>query len=291
KWIKPLPKQGEPKYRFNWNTALGLSPTNKKVIYIGAQFLFRSTDKGESWERISNDLTTNDPEKQKQEESGGLSLDNSSAENHCTIVALAESPLEEKTIWAGTDDGNLQVTRDGGKSWANVVGNIQGFPKNTWCTSVEPSRFDRATAYATFDGHQTGDMKVYVFKTTDYGKTWKSIASDPIKGYAHVVCEDRVDRDLLFVGTEFGLFVSIDGGSQWAQFTGNLPPVAVRDIAIHPRDNDLILATHGRGILIIDDITSLRQLNAKILESTAYVMDSRPSPITIPVGAQDFPGE
>jgi photosystem II stability/assembly factor-like uncharacterized protein len=291
KWIKPLPKQGEPKYRFNWNTGLAQSPTNKKVLYIGAQFLFRSTDRGESWERISNDLTTNDPEKQKQDESGGLSLDNSNAENHCTIVAVAESPLDEKAIWAGTDDGNLQVTRDGGKSWTNVAGSITGLPANTWCTSVEPSRFDRATAYATFDGHQTGDMKVYVFKTTDFGKTWKSLASDTVKGYAHVIREDRVDRDLLFAGTEFGLFVSIDGGAQWAQFTGNLPPVAVRDIAIHPRENDLILATHGRGILIIDDITPLRQLNSKILESTAYVMESRPSPITTPLGAQEFPGD
>src|SRR6266404_4494246 len=291
KWIKPLPKQGEPKYRFNWNTALGLSPTNKKAIYIGAQFLFRSTDRGESWERISNDLTTNDPDKQKQDESGGLSLDNSSAENHCTIVAVAESPLEEKTIWAGTDDGNLQVTRDGGKTWTNVAGNIQGLPKNTWCTSVEPSRFDRGTAYVTFDGHQTGDMKTSVFKTTDYGKTWKPLMTDAIKGYAHVVREDRVNRDLLFVGTEFGLFVSIDGGGQWAQFTGNLPPVAVRDIAIHPREHDLILATHGRGILIIDDITPLRQLSSKILESAAYIMDSRPSAIALSVGSQDFPGD
>jgi len=291
KWVKPLPKQGEPKYRFNWNTALGLSPTNKKVIYIGAQFLFRSTDKGESWERISNDLTTNDAAKQKQEESGGLSLDNSSAENHCTIVAVAESPLDEKTIWAGTDDGNLQVTRDGGKTWTNTVDAIQGLPKNTWCTSVEPSRFDRGTAYATFDGHQTGDMKVYVFKTTDFGKTWKPLASDAIRGYAHVVREDRVNRDLLFVGTEFGLFVSIDGGAQWAQFTGNLPPVAVRDIAIHPREHDLILATHGRGILIIDDITPLRQLSSRILESAAFIMESRPSAITISAGSQDFPGD
>jgi archaellum component FlaC len=185
----------------------------------------------------------------------------------------------------------LQVTRDGGKSWTNTVGNIVGLPSNTWCTSVEPSRFDRAAAYATFDGHQTGDMKVYVFKTTDYGKTWKSLATDSVKGYAHVIREDRVNRDLLFVGTEFGLFVSIDGGAQWAQFTGNLPPVAVRDIAIHPRENDLILATHGRGILIIDDITPLRQINSKILESSAYVMESRPSPITNPSGAQEFPGD
>ena len=291
KLIKVFPKQGEPQYRFNWNTAMHLSPTNPKVLYIGGQFLFRSTNKGESFERISPDLTTNDPAKQKQEESGGLSLDNSSAENHCTIFTIAESPLDEKVIWAGTDDGNLQLTHDGGKSWSNVVSNIPALPSNTWCSGVEASRFDKATAYATFDGHQTGDMKVYVYKTTDFGKTWKSIATDAIKGYAHVIREDRVNRDLLFVGTEFGLFVSIDGGAQWAQFTGNVPPVAVRDIAIHPRDHDLILATHGRGILIIDDITPLRQLSSKILESAAYIMDSRPSPIAVPVGSQDFPGD
>ncbi|MEK6323730.1 MAG: glycosyl hydrolase [Acidobacteriota bacterium] len=291
KLIKVFPKEGEPRYRFNWNTAMHLSPTNPRVMYIGAQFLFRSTNKGESFERISADLTTNDPAKQKQEESGGLSVDNSSAENHCTIFTIAESPLDEKVIWAGTDDGNLQLTRDSGKSWTNVAGNIAGLPGNTWCRGVEASRFDQATAYAVFDGHQTGDMKVYVYKTSDFGKTWKSLATDTIKGYAYVIREDRVNRDLLFVGTEFGLFVSIDGGAQWAQFTGNLPPVAVHDIAIHPREHDLILATHGRGILIIDDITPLRQINPKILESTAYIMDSRPSTITIPVGSQDFPGD
>ena len=291
KLIKVFPKQGEPKYRFNWNTGMHLSPTNPKVLYIGGQFLFRSTNKGESFERISPDLTTNDPAKQKQEESGGLSLDNSSAENYCTIFTIAESPLDEKVIWAGTDDGNLQLTQDSGKSWTNVVGNITGLPANTWCRGVEASRFDRATAYVAFDGHQTGDMKVYVYKTTDFGKTWKSLATDTIKGYAYVIREDRINRDLLFVGTEFGLFVSIDGGQQWAQFTGNLPPVAVHDIAIHPREHDLILATHGRGVVIIDDITPLRQLSPKILESTAYIMDSRPSVITIPVGAQDFPGD
>jgi photosystem II stability/assembly factor-like uncharacterized protein len=291
KLIKVFPKQGEPKYRFNWNTAMHLSPTNPKVLYIGGQFLFRSTNKGESFERISPDLTTNDPAKQKQEESGGLSVDNSSAENHCTIFTIAESPLDEKVIWVGTDDGNVQLTRDAGKSWTNVVGNVTGLPANTWCRGIEASRFDRATAYAAFSGYQTGDMKVYVYKTTDFGKTWKSIAGDGIKGYAHVIREDRVNRDLLFLGTEFGLFVSIDGGAQWAQFTGNLPPVAVHDIAIHPREHDLILATHGRGILIIDDITPLRQLGSKILESTAYVMDSRPSPITVPVSSQNFPGD
>jgi photosystem II stability/assembly factor-like uncharacterized protein len=291
KSIKPYPKQGEPKYRFNWNTPIALSPTNPKVMYVGAQFLFRTTNRGESWERLSNDLTTNDPEKQKQEESGGLSLDNSSAENHCTIFAIAESPLDQKIIWAGTDDGNLQLTTDGGKTWANVVANITNLPKATWCSSVEASRVDRGTAYVTFDGHQTGDMKVYVFKTTDFGKTWKSLATDALSGYAHVVREDRVNHNLLFLGTEFGLFVSIDGGEQWAQFTGNLPPVAVRDIFIHPRDNDLILATHGRGIVIVDDITPLRQITPPILDAAATILESRPSVIPLPTGVQEFPGD
>jgi photosystem II stability/assembly factor-like uncharacterized protein len=291
KSIKPYPKQGEPKYRFNWNTPIALSPTNPKVMYVGGQFLFRTINRGESWERISNDLTTNDPEKQKQDESGGLSLDNSSAENHCTIFAISESPLDQKVIWAGTDDGNLQLTTDGGKTWTNVVANISNLPKATWCSSVEASRFDRGTAYVTFDGHQTGDMKVYVFKTTDFGKTWKALASDAISGYAHVIREDRVNRNLLFLGTEFGLFVSIDGGEQWAQFTGNLPPVAVRDVLIHPRDHDLILATHGRGILIIDDLTPLRQITPQILDSAATILESRPSVIPLPMASQEFPGD
>jgi photosystem II stability/assembly factor-like uncharacterized protein len=291
KSIKPYPKDGEPKYRFNWNTPMALSPTNPKVMYVGAQFLFRTTNRGESWERLSNDLTTNDPEKQKQDESGGLSLDNSSAENHCTIFTISESPLDQKVIWAGTDDGNLQLTTDGGKSWTNLVSNIPGLPRATWCSGVEASRFDRATAYATFDGHQTGDMKVYVFKTTDFGKTWRALATDAVSGYAHVIREDRVNRDLLFLGTEFGLFVSIDGGTTWAPFTGNLPPVAVRDIQIHPRDNDLILATHGRGILIIDDITPLRQITPKLMDAAAVILESRPSVIPLPSGLQEFPGD
>jgi photosystem II stability/assembly factor-like uncharacterized protein len=291
KSIKPYEKQGEPKYRFNWNTPIALSPTNPKVMYAGAQYVLRTMNKGESWERISPDLTTNDPEKQKQDESGGLSLDNSSAENHCTVFTIAESPLDAKVIWAGTDDGNLQVTLDSGKTWANVVGSIPGLPKNTWCSTVEASRFDRAMAYVTFDGHQTGDMKPHVFKTTDFGKTWKQLATEAITGYAHVIREDRVNKDLLFVGTEFGLFLSIDGGQQWAQFTGNVPSVAVRDIQIHPRENDLILATHGRGILIIDDITPLRQITPQALESAATIFESRPAVIAIQPGVQDFPGD
>jgi len=291
KEIKPYPKESEPKYRFNWNTPIAISPNNPNVIYIGAQFLFKSTDKGESWERISPDLTTNDPNKQRQEESGGLTIDNSSAENHCTIYTISESPKNEKIIWVGTDDGNVQLTRDGGKTWINLVKNIPNLPPNTLCSSIEASHFDEATAYATFDGHQNDDMKTYIYKTTDFGKNWTYIATPEIKGYAHIIREDLVNPNLLFVGTEFGLFVSIDGGKSWAQFTGNLPNVSIRDIAIHPREADLILATHGRGIMIIDDITPLRQLTPSILESDAYVLETRPAKITIPAYLQDFPGD
>ncbi len=288
--IKPHPKEGEPKYRFNWNTPVALSPNRPGKLYIGAQFLFQSTDKGESWQRISPDLTTNDPAKQKQMETGGLTIDNSSAENHCTIFTICESPLDEQIIWVGTDDGNLQVTQDGGKQWTNVVANVPGLPPATWCSSVEAGHFDKTTAYVTFDGHCTGDMKTYVYKTTDLGKTWLPIAGDAIKGYAHVIREDFADRNLLFIGAEFGLFVSVDGGEQWAQFTGKLPNVSVRDMVIHPRESDLILGTHGRGIYIIDDISPLRKITPKVLNSQVAFLPAKPTILTQPSGFMNFPG-
>jgi photosystem II stability/assembly factor-like uncharacterized protein len=289
--IAPFPKAGEAKYRFNWNTPVEISPTNPTVLYIGAQFLFRSKDRGMSWERISGDLTTNDPVKQKQEDSGGLTTDNSSAENHCTIFTIAESPRDPNVVWVGTDDGNVQVTQDGGRTWSNVTANLPGLPKSTWCSTVEASNFDRATAYATFDGHTTGDMKPYVYKTTDFGKTWTPLATDAIQGFAHVVREDLVRPDLLFVGTEFGLFLSLDGGKQWARFTGKLPPVSVRDIAIHPRESDVVVATHGRGIYVLDDITPLRNLTPAVLEADVAFLESKPSEVRFGAQVQDFPGD
>ena len=278
--IKPRPNYNE-KLRFNWNTPIALSPNEKGTIYIGAQFLFRSRDHGQTWERISPDLTTNDPEKQKQEQSGGVTVDNSSAEMHTTIYSISESPKQKGLIWVGTDDGNLQLTRDGGKTWTNVVGNIPGLPKNSWVNWVQASNFNPGTAYAAFDRHTFGDMEPYVFKTTDYGKTWTPLVTpqDPksVRGYAHVIKEDVVKPDLLFLGTEFGLWVSIDGGKNWAQFKGNhFPAVAVRDLAIHPRDNDLVLATHGRGIWIIDDITPLRALTPDLLKQDVAFVSARP---------------
>jgi photosystem II stability/assembly factor-like uncharacterized protein len=275
--IQPLPLYKEGKLRYNWNTPIHVTPAG--VLYIGAQFLFRSVDHGQTWDRISPDLTTNDPEKQKQEQSGGVTVDNSAAEMHTTIYAIAESPKDSNLVWVGTDDGNVQITRDGGKNWTNVVGNIQGLPKNAWVSSVEAGHFDSGTAYATFDVHTFGDLRPFVYKTTDFGQTWTPLVEgSPVRGYAHVVKEDLVNKNLLFVGTEMGLWISLDGGKQWAQYKGGeMPNVAVRDLAIHPRDHDLVIATHGRGIWIVDDITPLRALTPENLAREAVFIQAKPS--------------
>ncbi len=291
KEIKPFRAVDEPEYRWNWNTPIHPSPTQSGRLYLGAQFLFRSDDRGDHWTRISPDLTTNDPKKLKQIESGGVSVDNSSAENHCTIVTIGESPKDPNVVWAGTDDGNVQLTRDGGKTWTNVVKNVAGLPPATWASCVRPSAFDAATAYATFDGHYAGDLKTYVYVTRDFGKTWTPLATPDLKGYAHVVLEDIVNPKLLFVGTEFGLFCSIDGGTSWAQLKGNLPNVAVRDLVIQPREHDLVVATHGRGAFIFDDLTPLRALTPAVLEAEDAFLPARPAVLTIPASEQRFDGD
>ena len=199
---------------------------------------------------------------------------------HTTIFAVGESPKNPLVIWAGTDDGNLQVTRNGGTTWTNVVGKIAGLPKNAWVTSVEPGHFAAGTIFATFDLHTFGDMRAYAYKSTDYGATWTAlIAPDsPVRGYAHVIKEDLVNPNLLFVGTELGLWLSVDGGKQWAHYKGgDLPTVAVRDLAIHPRDHDLVIATHGRGIWIVDDISPLRALTPEVLASSVAFLVGRPT--------------
>ncbi len=276
--IKPLPNYGEKKLRFNWNTPIHMSPNEKGTLYIEAQFLFRSRDHGQSWDRISPDLTTNDPEKQKQEESGGVTIDNSSAEEHTTIYSISESPKNGQIIWVGTDDGNLQITRDGGKNWTNVVGNVSGLGKNSWVSTVEASRFDEGTAYVTFDRHWYGDMNPYCYKTTDYGKTWTAlpVRESGARGYAHVIKEDSVSPNLLFLGTEFGLWISVDGGQHWAQYKGsNFPAAAVRDIAVQAREGDLVLGTHGRGIWVIDDILPLRALTPDLMSKEATLIPGK----------------
>jgi hypothetical protein len=289
--IKPYPGAGDPKFRCNWNTPIHLSATQPGTIYYGCQFLFRSRDRGDNWEKISPDLTTNDPLKLKQEESGGVSIDNSSAENHCTIYSICESPKDANVIWVGTDDGNVQVSRDAGKTWTLVSKKIPGLPPAAWVSSVEAGRFDAATAFVTFDNHAMGDMKTYVYRTTDYGKTWQPLMTSDIEGYAHVVKQDLVRPGLLFVGTELGLFISIDAGTHWAPLRGEFPKVAVRDLAIHPRDHDLVIATHGRGVWILDDLTSLRAITPEILASEVAFLPSRPAVMSVPAGGQRFDGD
>ena len=278
-FIQPQPLAGEEKMRWNWNTPIVASPTNPKVLYTGSQYLYKTENQGTTWKRISPDLTTNDKNKQKQEESGGLTVDNSSAENHCTIFAVAESPLDANLIWVGTDDGNLQFSTDAGANWTNVSANYAaaGIPKGTWVSSIEPSRFDKNVVYATFDNHGYGDVKTYVGKSSDMGKTWKMFISNDFTGFSHKIKEDIINKNLLFVGTEMGLFMSIDGGESWVRMKNNIPEYAlVRDLVIHPETNDLVIATHGRGIYILDDISPLRELSNELLNNDVVMLKPQP---------------
>ncbi|MEP6919868.1 MAG: hypothetical protein ABI967_02000 [bacterium] len=271
------PAAGE-KYRFNWNAPIILSAHDKNTLYFGGNVVFKSTDFGKTWEQISSDLTTNDPEKQK-DAGGPIAFENSTAEYHTTIISLAESPIQKGQIWAGTDDGNLQVTSDGGKTWTNLIRNVAGLAANSSVSHIEPSRTSAQVAYAAFDRHMLDDFRPFVFKTTDGGKTWENITGNlPAKAYVQVVREDPKNPNLLYAGTELGLFASYTGGRDWTPLNlKNLPNVSVHDILVHPRDNDLILATHGRSVWIFDDATPLQQMNADILNSNVHVFPVRPA--------------
>ena len=265
------------KYRFNWNSPIALSPENPSVVYFGGNVLFKSTDYGHSWKVISPDLTTNDPK--KQESSGGpIVVDNTAAEFHCTIISIAPSPLDSNVIWVGTDDGNVQVTRDGGKTWANVFTNVPGLKPNAWIPTVDASHSDVATAYVAADHHQDDDYAPYAYMTTDFGKTWKPVRGDlpTSAAWVHVVREDPRNKNLLYIGTEMGAWASWDRGAHWTSLRGDLPIVPVRDIQVHPRENDLLLATHGRGLYIMDDVTALQRLDAATAQD-AVLFDIRPA--------------
>jgi len=273
-------QQQRGRFRFNWSTPIVLSPHNPQTLYFGGQHVFRSTDRGDHWMIISPDLTTNDKTKLGERDggtdkpTGGITSDVTGAETHCTIITVSESPRIPGLIWAGTDDGNVQVTRNGGASWTNVRPNIKGVPPGTWCSRVEASRFDDGTCYATFDGHRSDDFHPYVFKTTDFGKTWAAIAAGIPDGHSvYVIREDLINKDLLFLGTEFSVFFSRDAGATWSSLLLNMPTVAFHDLVIHPRDHDLIAATHGRGIWILDDITALRKATGDVVKQDAVVFE------------------
>ncbi len=288
--IQPIAREGEPELRFNWNAPVHISPNNPERLYFGAQYLYVTENRGDSWQRISPDLTTNDPQRQRQKQSGGLSIDNSGAENNTTIYTIAESPRDEKVIWVGTDDGNVQVTTDGGQNWTNVAPNMPDLPEGLWVSCVEPGHFDSNTCYVSVDGHRSGDMRTYVYKTTDLGKTWTSIATKETEGHAHVIREDPENPNLLFLGTEFGLYISLDGGLFWERFENNMPKVPVHALVVHPRDAALVIGTHGRGIYIIDDLLPLRQISPEVLNETLHFFKTKPAYIRLPHGGTPFGG-
>ncbi len=274
--IKPPAPDPKTRLRFNWNAALAQDPFDPATIYHGSQFVHKSTDRGASWTVISPDLTTNNKEWQQQQKSGGLTLDVSAAENFTTILAIAPSTVQKGVIWVGTDDGRLHVTRDGGQSWTSLEKNIPGVPANTWIPNIRPSKFDAASAFVVFDNHRREDFTPYVYRTDDWGKTWKSLSTKDVRGYALDLEQDPGDKNLLFLGTEFGLYVSSDGGARWMPIKHGLPTTSMMALKIHPRDLDLVIGTHGRAIWVLDDITPLREVTPATLAEPVHLYTSQP---------------
>lgn len=263
------------KYRFNWDSPIHVSPNDPNTVYTGGNVIFRSRDKGYTWEEISPDLTTND--KSKQKSSGGeIYQDNTAAEFHCTILTIAESPVQKDVIWAGTDDGNVQLTRDGGKTWSNLSKNIVGLPAFSWVSKIHASEHDAGTAFVAVDQHRMDDYKPYAYMTTDFGKTWTKISTTLPEDWVYVVRQDPHNANLLYAGMEHGIFASWDKGKTWGKINNNMPPVSVRDLRVHKRDRDLVAATHGRGIWIMDDIRALQDFSQSAGKE-AHVFETRPA--------------
>jgi photosystem II stability/assembly factor-like uncharacterized protein len=273
--IRPRPGPGMPAYRFNWSAPILLSSHNPRLLYYGGNFVFRSLDRGDHWQTISPDLTRLKP--------------GPSGNTGHTISVLAESPLRPGLLWAGTDDGKVHVTSNGGATWTDLSATIPGLPQDRWISRIECSRFAEATAYLAIDRHRNDDRAPYLFKTTDLGQSWQSLSAGlPAEGPVHVIREDPRQRDLLYAGTEFGLFISADGGQRWQRLAG-LPTVAVHDLVIHPRDRELVIATHGRGLYVMD-VTPLQELSAKVLAEDAYLFDVKPAVAFDPHGYRNLAG-
>ncbi|MGE3166612.1 MAG: WD40/YVTN/BNR-like repeat-containing protein [Planctomycetota bacterium] len=276
KMIRPEGPAGV-ELRFNWNAAIAIDGSQPDTIYFGSQFVHRSRDRGETWDVISGDLTTNHPEWQQQTRSGGLTPDVTGAENFTTIVALAPSPLDSSILWVGTDDGRLHVTRDAGASWTSLEERVPGVPRHAWIPHITPSQHHDGTAYVVFDDHRRSNWEPYLFRTRDFGQTWTRLAGAGVSGYCLAVAEDPVDPDLLFLGTEFGLYLSCDGGARWQRWSHGVPHASVMDLAIHPREHDLIVATHGRALFVLDDIRPLRGLTGEKLAAPLTLFEIPPA--------------
>lgn len=265
-----------PQFRFNWNSPLVMSPSNPRTLYFGGNHVFKSIDRGDTWRIISPDLSRNDPDLRNPSQQGGLTRSVTGGENHFTVFTIDESPRDPAVVWAGTDDGNVWLTRDGGAAWSNVRDAIPGIPDEIYVSRVEASAHASGRAYVVLDNHRRDDFAAYVFRTDDFGATWTDVSGDlPDSGASYVIVEDPVNPDLLYLGTEWGVYVSVDGGSRWDKLDANLPTVAVYDMVLHPRDYDLVVGTHGRSIWILDDTTALQQLTPEVRRSDAWLFTPR----------------
>ncbi len=260
RYVRPTHPDGD-ELRFNWNAPVNFDPFDEETIYFGSQYVHKSDDRGESWTIISPDLTTNDTTKQKQHESGGITMDATGAENFTTLLAIEPSSLEEGLIWTGSDDGKIHITRNGGQDWTDVTKNVKGVPSGSYVAQVKASKYNAGEAVAVINNYRRDDWGVYVMRTTDYGRKWTNIAKDKgLEGYALSFVQDPEEPNLMFIGTEFGLYVSIDGGDNWTKWTNGYPTVSTYDMVIHPREHDLVIGTFGRAFWVLDDIRPLRDL-------------------------------
>ena len=259
--VRPTPPDAKTKLRFNWNAAIGQDPFDNSTVYFGSQFVHKSTDKGLTWEVISPDLTTNDPEKQKQSESGGLTMDATGAENHCTLLVIEPSPLEKDMLWTASDDGRVHYTKNGGATWVEVTANIKGLPKGSWITQIKASNKNKGEALLVANDYRRFNYSAYAYSTKDYGKTWSRIVDDAdVESYVLSIVEDIENKNLLFLGTDDGLYISLDGAASWQKWTEGFPTVSTKDLVIHPREHDLVIGTFGRAAWVLDDIRPLRAL-------------------------------
>ena len=267
--IAPKPPKGKSPYRYTWNTPIQISPHNSKVLYTGGQVLLRSTDRGDSWEEISPDLTDNDQEK----------IAGTGHIMYCTIVSIDESPLGKGVIWVGTDDGRIHLTQDGGENWDEFTGDLEkiGMPHERWTARVIASKHEPGRAYVAKNGYRNDDMKPYLYATENFGKDWKDLSAGLPNYPINVVFEDHKNPNLLFVGNDIGVFYTLDRGQNWKQLKANLPPVVVRDLLVHPRDNDLVVGTYGRGAWI-GDISPLQQMTKEVTDSDFHLFDIEPKP-------------
>ncbi|MGI9530816.1 WD40/YVTN/BNR-like repeat-containing protein [Lutimonas sp.] len=262
KLIRPVHPDPDIKLRFNWNSAIAIDPFDQSTIYFGSQFVHRSKNQGHEWDIISPDLTTNDPKKQQQYDSGGLTMDATGAENYCTILVIAPSQLEKDVLWVGTDDGRIQLSKNAGESWSDVSPTSGSYPKDGWVAQIKVSAFNKGEAYAVVNNYRNFDFKPYLFRTKNYGQSWESLLGekDETFGYSLSLVQDPKEKSLLFLGTENGLYLSIDEGNSWTKWNKNYPSVPTMDMVIHPKEQDLAIATFGRSFYVLDDLRPLREI-------------------------------